>query len=696
MINPGPELDLSVSQATLLTEWHAYFSACSAPRVRLMGEFAEAEIRVVKGPCPGPFRRAHQPYSGLWFALVDSGLWPRRVATGPSQSGKTLCAFVIPILYHLFEVGEDVICLIPQMDMAKDKWLDDLLPSIEASRYKALLPVTGAGSRGGSISSQSSVIRFRNGASLKFMTGGGDDKRRAGKTCRVLVVTEADGMDESGDASREGDKISQTIKRTAAFGDDAIVYIECTTSIATGFVWRNLKEGTDTRIVVQCRMCYGHITPEREDLHGWQEADNVVEARANAMFVCPLCGAVFSDDDRKRANESARVLHRGQTIDAAGNITGDLPPTETLGFRWNAFNNLFVSTGWIGVEEFNASRDPDRDNAERIQLQFVWTQPFVPDIVSTIPLDALAICARYNASPRGSIPPGSLYLAAATDVGQKLNHWVVVAFLEDGSPHIVDYGVITAHAETLGVEIAMMRALLEFHALCERGWELPGNTGARRSPDRVMVDSGYQGKANAKIVYEFIRAVGLGRYWPSKGYGSDTELAGNYNQPKAEAGDVKVIGEDYHITLLAEQSLYLVHINADAWKSFTHQRLTTPVGQPGAMTLFHAEKHGHLEFAKHLTAEEHVREFVDGKGFVEKWKRKQKRNHWFDALAYALMAGHLAGSRILILNPGDYHVVQPDPPAAPPAAIAEKPAAPFVRPVAPPSKEAGTSWIRRG
>ena len=110
------------------------------------------------------------------------------MATGPTQSGKTLACFVIPLLYHLFEIRETVICGLPDIDMAMDKWSVDILPVIEQSQYRELLPTKGSGSRGGRVES----IPFRNGATLKFMSGGGGDKSRAGFTSRVMVITETD------------------------------------------------------------------------------------------------------------------------------------------------------------------------------------------------------------------------------------------------------------------------------------------------------------------------------------------------------------------------------------------------------------------------------------------------------------------------------------------------------------------------
>jgi hypothetical protein len=91
-------------------------------RLRSMREFAEEEVIIPDGPFAGRrFRCSTQPYIALWFDQVDSGHWSRFVATGPTQSGKTLSCFVIPLLYHLFEVGETVICGLPDMDMASDK-----------------------------------------------------------------------------------------------------------------------------------------------------------------------------------------------------------------------------------------------------------------------------------------------------------------------------------------------------------------------------------------------------------------------------------------------------------------------------------------------------------------------------------------------------------------------------------------------
>jgi hypothetical protein len=120
-----------------------------------------------------------------------------------------------------------------------------------------------------------------------------------------------------------------------------------------------------------------------------------------------------------------------------------------------------------------------------------------------------------------------------------------------------------------------------------------------------------------------------------------------HNRPTRTGSVVKHIGEGFHLNRLRDQRLYLAEVNADHWKTWGHQRLSAPVGQPGAMTLFQAQPKEHLSFAKHLTAEVKTEEFLSGKGLVTKWERLRRSNHWFDALYNACAAGHLCGVRRL-------------------------------------------------
>lgn len=615
-----------------------WFLAEARPRrVRTMRQFAEEEIIIPDGPFTGRrFRCSRQPYTGLWFDAVDSGCWNRYVATGPTQSGKTLSAFIIPILYHLFELGETVICGLPDMDMAADKWREDMLPVIEQSRYRELLPRRGGGSRGGRVES----IQFRNGATFKYMSGGGSDKSRAGYTSRVVAVTETDGMDQPGMTSREADKITQLEARTRAYGSRKRIYLECTVSTEEGRTWQEYTQGTQSQIVLPCLACRAWVSPEREHLTGWQGADSQVAARSAGAFSCPECGAIWSAEQRAAANLGGRLVHRGQTIDEQGVVQGHLPATDTLGFRWSAVNNLFLMVGEIAADEWRASHTPDEENAEREMRQFVWCLPVVPDKRDETAVDAHALSTRVVPLARGVVPADVQCLTAAIDIGKYLLHWIVVTWSDKARGHVVDYGRIEVASEDLGVEQAVLIALREFRDLAKEGWAV--DDGDPKQPDAVWVDSGYL----ANVVYAFTREAG-DKYRPAIGRGAAQQRHQWYNRPTQTGSIVRQIGEGYHLNWLRSEKLRLVEIDADHWKTWVHQRLVTPLDSDGAMTLFQATPQEHLALAKHLTAEVKTEEFVAGKGVVVKWERLRRQNHWFDAIYNACAAGHYCGVRLV-------------------------------------------------
>ena len=83
---------------------------------------------------------------------------------------------------------------------------------------------------------------------------------------------------------------------------------------------------------------------------------------------------------RLTANFNARVLHDGQNFDEQQGdaIVGEPAQTDTLGFRWSAVNNLFLSPGELAADEWRASRAADEEAAEREMRQFVWALPVAP------------------------------------------------------------------------------------------------------------------------------------------------------------------------------------------------------------------------------------------------------------------------------------------------------------------------------
>ena len=613
---------------------------CKLARVeplRSIREFAESEIIIPDGPYRGrKFSCRRQPYSGLWFDLIDLGLWQRYFACGPTQSGKSLCGFVIPAMYHLFEIQETVICGLPSMDVAGDKWREDFLPVIEASRYKDLLPSQGAGSRGGN----PTAIKFRNGMTMKFMSGGGDDKKRASFTSRILVVTEVDGLDKADESSREADKMTQMEARTNAFGDRQRIYGECTVSIESGRIWTEYTSGTKSRICLPCPKCGDYVTPEREHFLGWQDAENEMEAKQNAHFCCPGCAEPWTAEERKLANEAAIVLHDGQTVvatPAGPEISGTPRATQTLGFRWSAVNNLFQTPGLIGVKEFKASRSEDEENSEKELQQFYWTVPHKPEKTELMPIDIQAIYRRVIPLAQKVVPEKTKWITVGADLGKYLIHWCAVAWQEDATGHILDYGRQEVPSQELGIEQGILNALRQLRTKLEEGY-------GGHLVDQVFIDSGWQ---DAQAIAFCRDAECGGKYRPSKGFGT-TQYRRGFSEKSFESNkNIRWVGQRFHIAWVPTARANLVEIDVDHWKSFVHARISVPINGSGALTLFdEPSRLNHLAFAKHLTAERQVEEFVEGRGGVIRWEVIRENNHWLDALTMAAAAGYLMGMRV--------------------------------------------------
>jgi phage terminase large subunit GpA-like protein len=588
-------------------------------RIRSMSEFAEAEIIIPNGPKKGDrFRLDTQPFARLWLEEIDSRRWREHWATGPAQTGKTLITLVIPLMFHLFEYEENCIMGIPRMEMASEKWRIDILPAIKASRYKSLLPTRGPGSKEGA---KVELIKFRNGASLRFMSAHGGDENRSGSTARVVFMTEVDKMDDSGNVSEEANPIAQMMARTRAYGESAVVYGECTPSTSLGKIWQTISAGTASKIVLPCPACDQWVTPERENLIGFQEAENELEAEELAALCCPACAAAWSEEQRIQANLRGKLVHRGQQV-INGRVVGELPKTRVLGFRWSATNNLFQPMRQVASKTWKLGRTDNEEQAERELNQFVWALPHDNKQASAMELSMDGIQRRQSDMARGVVPSDCWGITRGTDVGRHLIHYVDIAHTLRG-PYVIDYGVIETNSIDLGDEAGI-----------RLGLSISGQMMEERYRERQWIewiDSGDY----TDIVYEVVREDDR-RRWAIKGAGSQ-----QYMPPSSRTRRVGKIGEDWHVSKLKEQRVSLIILNSDGWKHRLHRALANPIGAIGALLLFAADPRDHFRFAKHMLSERRVEDFVAGRGWIARFVRERTQNHLLDAGAYAMGAGSM-------------------------------------------------------
>lgn len=610
-------------------------AGCRVPRIRTMRQFAEDEIVIPDGRYAGArFRVYRQPVAGLLLDEMDSGRWSAFSTTALSQDGKSFLSYVIPTMYHLFELKQTGVCGVTDMGMAAEKWQQDFLPAIEASRYRDLLPRSGSGSRGGKAPD---MIKFRNGAALKFMTSAGDDKSRSHFTAAFLALTEVDGMDTARGASREASPVEQMEARVRSYGNAARVYKECTVSIVRGHIWQSIISGSDSRIMLQCPRCLAWVSPEREHFKGWQDAEDELAAAERAHVVCPECAEAWTEEHRVAAIRQCKLLHKGQSIDGSGCIHGDLPRTRTLGFRWHAIHSLLQPLSLVGAEEWKAARALDQDNAEKKLKQFVWAVPIEPDDQEVVSLSVREICERQGPTAQEVVPGWADVLSLGVDCGQYLLHWVLMAgsSTETHRPiQIVDYGIEEVHSRQFAVEQALSMALHQLAGMADdRGW--PDEHGVARHPGAVWYDSGWK----PVPIYKHCKQAGA-HHMPVKGYGMGQYGGKKYNQPKSTGSTVIAIYDGFHLVKLAHNecgAVRLYECDSDRGKARVHDRLGMPMDEAGAILLPKVDRAvEHTSFAKHLLAEQLVEE--NGVQVWQKTPGHGGHNHWLDASNYALMA----------------------------------------------------------
>lgn len=617
------------------------------------------------GPRGGErYRDDWQPVIGVLWDELDRNHWKEVAVTGPVQASKSFGALVVPTLRDIVELKYSPILGVPEADMFADKWDRDFKPVLESSHdLRWLLPEVGSGQRGGRVRDR---VTFGNGTDLKVMSRGGQSTNKAGYTTPRLRITEAAGFSEASTSDRdeEADTYRQLVSRLGAFDlmdPRRLVLIEGTGTIADHLPWRLRGADDDerlistrSRLVSPCPHCEAWISPEREHLVGWQNAESVMQAYEQARFVCPECGLEIDDEQRRAAMQDVRIVHYGQEITPGGNIVGDLPPVFRLWFRWSAWHNCLVNAGTVAAAEWEADQieegTSDRENAERDLCQKKWAVPFVSTLADQEPLKAQTIRKKTDQWPRNILPPDTRFLTVGCDLGDWTGWWFSIAWRECGELYCPAYGAFDVkRTQDDDIETRFPGAISEFiEEVIEPGFFVEG--GGNILPDAVWFDCGYR----PDDVASAIRSRGkvfANRYRACRGRGASVRgrsgaAGAAYQHPKKVTTGKPRIGTQWFMEINHERRIPEITFNADYWKLYLDSRLRAMRGCKGALSFYRADsKNEHAKVSNHLANEQFIKTWKPGVGLVEEWVLSGD-NHWKDAAAMACAAGDSVGFRL--------------------------------------------------
>lgn len=275
------------------------------------------------------------------------------------------------------------------------------------------------------------------------------------------------------------------------------------------------------------------------------------------------------------------------------------------------------------------------------------------------------ICGKVNGLAKGRVPLKCDRMSMFVDVQKALLFYVVIAWAEDFTGAVIDYGAfpdqhrrefsladanptIQSLYPDAGLEGGLYAAL---NALTEdylgREWER--EDGAMLKVERAMVDANWG--QSTDIVYEFCRrSTYAGILLPSHGryVGASSKPMTEYRK---QPGDR--LGFNWMMPSVAgKRAIRHVIYDTNYWKSFIHARLAVPTGDKGALTLYGRIPGVHQLLAEHLTAEYRVK--TQGRGrTVDEWKIKPQShdNHWLDCVAGCAVCGSMLGAALPVTLP---------------------------------------------
>ncbi len=286
--------------------------------------------------------------------------------------------------------------------------------------------------------------------------------------------------------------------------------------------------------------------------------------------------------------------------------------------------------------------------------------PLPDDTADDTLLSIDEICAKVNGLAKSRIPLKCDRLTMFIDVQKALLFYTVIAWAEDFTGAVIDYGAwpeqhrrefsladanptIQSTFLSAGFEGGLYAALASLtDDYLGREWER--EDGAMLKIERALVDANWG--QSTDIVYQFCRqSVHAGVIMPSHGryVGASSKPMTEYRK---QPGDR--LGFNWMVPNVAgKRAIRHVIYDTNYWKSFIHARLAVPTGDNGSLTLYGRLPGIHQLLAEHLTAEYRIK--TQGRGrTVDEWKLKPQShdNHWLDCVAGCAVCASMLGASL--------------------------------------------------
>ena len=276
--------------------------------------------------------------------------------------------------------------------------------------------------------------------------------------------------------------------------------------------------------------------------------------------------------------------------------------------------------------------------------------PSLLDDNSELKITREVLQKRLNNLGRGRIPVEADWVIVFADIHHAVRDgylwWCAIAVARNYTTWLVDYNRFPEN-KTVGecyvgdsAEAKVRSALDDLEdMLMGKQWE---------RDDGIVMD--FEGCADSgagqhqSAVFAFCRESQTRRWTPTKG---ENVKARDYNLVQKQD---KNRGD--HWRLHAEQAgkwkVRVTHFDSNYWKTFLLNRIHTPIGAPGALTIWGNDIRLHRDIVTHWTAEKRTTLHEVGTSVeYDQWTLKPNRlNHLFDCAVGALMRANALGATL--------------------------------------------------
>lgn len=415
------------------------------PRLAL-SEWIEANVNLPAdvSALPGPVRL--WPFQRQIADAIGDPLIERVTLVKPVRVGFTTLLSGALASYVANDPAP-ILALLPTEADARDYVVSDIEPIFAAS------PVL-AGMLQRDVDRNTLLSRRFPGGSLKIVAAKAPRNLRR-HNVRVLLIDEADGMDDTA----EGSPVLLAERRTLSFADRKIVVGSTPVFAATSRVLRSYAQSDRRVFEVPCPECqdfteieWGHIV--------WPEGEP-----DKAAFACPSCGCVIEE------------RHKPAMV-AAGRWRATCPQVSGhAGFRLNALVSLLANASWgkLAAEFLAAKSDP---STLQIFINTILAQGWSEGWDD---IDDSELASRREDIAMEPVPADVLALTAGVDVQRDRLEATLIGWTEDGEALALAHTVIwgSPHETATWSELDSLLSTRWRHAL-----------GGEIGLDAAIVDSG--------------------------------------------------------------------------------------------------------------------------------------------------------------------------------------------------------------